>query len=182
MSEEIANIEQYKYNNKYQNSSFICKNKVYAGNKDEKIIFIGVVSIFMIILIIFSLQIAPLFFIKELIKKDESKNSMAKLKISVINDLIVIPNEVYNARFMVILTIFFLLCALYNYICCFFKEPGIIPKADYKIKPKEADNIVLNNKIPRIFQNRYCETCHIIRPPKASHCSKCNHCVNDFDQ
>ena len=34
---------------------------------------------------------------------------------------------------------------------------------------------------PRIFTERICTTCNIIRPPGASHCSLCDNCVLDFD-
>lgn len=37
-------------------------------------------------------------------------------------------------------------------------------------------------KIPTIFQKRFCNTCNILRPPKTSHCSKCDNCVRNFDQ
>jgi hypothetical protein len=37
-------------------------------------------------------------------------------------------------------------------------------------------------KIPTIFQKRFCNTCNIVRPPKTSHCSKCDNCVKNFDQ
>ncbi len=38
--------------------------------------------------------------------------------------------------------------------------------------------IVINDK--RSFL-KYCGTCQIFRPPRASHCSYCDHCVDEFD-
>lgn len=32
-----------------------------------------------------------------------------------------------------------------------------------------------------IYQERYCTTCKIMRPPLSSHCSLCDHCVKNFD-
>ena len=43
---------------------------------------------------------------------------------------------------------------------------------------KEENN---EENIPRIFTERKCTTCNIIRPPGASHCRICDNCVQDFD-
>lgn len=32
-----------------------------------------------------------------------------------------------------------------------------------------------------IYKPRYCHTCHIMKPPKASHCAICDNCVQEFD-
>jgi len=42
------------------------------------------------------------------------------------------------------------------------------------IKKKEKLDISL-------YKHRYCTTCKIMRPPKASHCSDCDNCVQNFD-
>ncbi|KAL3868550.1 hypothetical protein ACJMK2_041351 [Sinanodonta woodiana] len=33
----------------------------------------------------------------------------------------------------------------------------------------------------RQFKIRFCDTCQMFRPPRASHCSQCNSCVDEFD-
>ena len=77
----------------------------------------------------------------------------------------------------------------------FLVEPGIIPRNCPDYLNKKIDNnedvnsnkIDINNKdknkeaIPRIFTERKCRTCKIIRPPCASHCRICDNCIMDFD-
>ena len=49
----------------------------------------------------------------------------------------------------------------------------------------ENKNINISNDTaiikPRIFTERECTTCHIMRPPGASHCATCDNCVLNFD-
>lgn len=63
-------------------------------------------------------------------------------------------------------------------------DPGIIPRGN------EHEVREPNGEIPRfkprtvmgIKENlRYCTTCHVYRPPRASHCRVCDNCVEGFD-
>ena len=89
------------------------------------------------------------------------------------------------------------LCVVVEYylIMAYITEPGIIPRKCplYPIKEdleKNEENVE-NNKdkkkeekyepTPGIFTERKCETCQIMRPPGASHCSECDNCVMGFD-
>ena len=54
-------------------------------------------------------------------------------------------------------------------------------KEEISVKENNSNN---NNKkisIPKIFTERKCPTCGIIRPPSASHCRYCNNCIFNLD-
>jgi len=81
------------------------------------------------------------------------------------------------------------------------RDPGIIPRNAH---PPELDepldintpsmewvnNRAPNLKLPRVkdvlvnghtVKVKFCDTCLLYRPPRASHCSICNNCVQKFD-
>jgi hypothetical protein len=71
----------------------------------------------------------------------------------------------------------------YFMLLTYLIEPGIIPKnhPNFQGEMNKNENDEKNKAIPRIYTQRKCPTCNIIRPPGASHCSECNNCVLDFD-
>ena len=95
-----------------------------------------------------------------------------------------------------ILHILFFLTQYFIFLS-FLVEPGIIPRncpdflekkndnnedGDKNSNKIEVKNEVKNKEaIPRIFTERKCSTCKIIRPPGASHCRICDNCIMDFD-
>ncbi|EAR95352.3 DHHC zinc finger protein (macronuclear) [Tetrahymena thermophila SB210] len=77
------------------------------------------------------------------------------------------------------------------------KEINIVePQQNKKEEPKKADikykidydhqggafiEQIKHEQPIQFYTQRYCATCKIIRPPKASHCPRCDYCVKGYD-
>ena len=100
-------------------------------------------------------------------------------------------NSFFNIYLYIIGVTLYLLTAYYM-LLCYLTEPGIIPRShpDYIIKEdsstesdEEKKKINKADTVkPSIFTERKCETCNIVRPPRASHCRHCDNCVLNLDQ
>ncbi|KAL5205348.1 hypothetical protein ABZP36_033557 [Zizania latifolia] len=77
------------------------------------------------------------------------------------------------------------------------RDPGIVPRNTHPPEPESIDvgSDIGNGQTPQlrlprtkdVFVNgvvvkvKYCDTCMLYRPPRCSHCSICNNCVERFD-
>mmetsp|Transcript_29492 Transcript_29492/g.41508 ORF Transcript_29492/g.41508 Transcript_29492/m.41508 type:complete len:296 (+) Transcript_29492:85-972(+) len=91
-------------------------------------------------------------------------------------------------------TIAILIANLYLWLLCLasliytsLTDPGIIPRGPempedpsnpWKNLPPSSQNIMLAGEE---YELKWCNTCNIYRPPRATHCGTCNNCVDRFD-
>ncbi|PKU71797.1 probable protein S-acyltransferase 7 [Dendrobium catenatum] len=96
------------------------------------------------------------------------------------------------------IAVIFAACVIFLLLLTSGKDPGIIPRNAHPPELEdEADasnasagnhggpsslpptkDVVVNNIIIKV---KYCHTCMLYRPPRCSHCSICNNCVERFD-
>eukprot|EP00268_Persea_americana_P045117 TRINITY_DN45872_c0_g1_i3.p1 TRINITY_DN45872_c0_g1~~TRINITY_DN45872_c0_g1_i3.p1 ORF type:complete len:411 (+),score=32.80 TRINITY_DN45872_c0_g1_i3:264-1496(+) len=122
--------------------------------------------------------------------------TFCSLAISKINN----PNSVLGRPILTVALIITILDLLFLFLTS-ARDPGIIPR---NARPMESDDEMdlstlsmewVNGRTPHlrlprmkdvvvngiIVKVKYCETCFLYRPTRASHCSICNNCVQRFD-
>ncbi|WOH05448.1 hypothetical protein DCAR_0624864 [Daucus carota subsp. sativus] len=98
---------------------------------------------------------------------------------------------------IVVVTVLFTIYVLVLLLLTSGRDPGIVPRNAHPPEPENYDgtNVVGGGqtpglRLPRIkdvvvngitVKVKYCDTCMLYRPPRCSHCSICNNCVERFD-
>jgi palmitoyltransferase ZDHHC9/14/18 len=147
------------YNHQIGKNLIVCHGRLILGVKEQLFIFISAIISALVVFILFNIFIIPYYFYLG-------------------GCYFLIPIFYYISYFI----------GLLNYVQCFITEPGIIPRNYSKYSNDQEENDKYNIEQgeyvtrPRIYTQRFCYTCNIIRPPKVSHCYTCDNCVNNFDQ
>jgi len=94
----------------------------------------------------------------------------------------------YVTAAIYVIAVYLVVSPLAYFFIAAFSDPGIIPRGP---PPPDDDNpfrmeqqLPLTKKVEvkgMQLDTKWCDTCHIYRPIRSSHCSTCNNCVEKFD-
>ncbi|KAF8719652.1 hypothetical protein HU200_024395 [Digitaria exilis] len=103
----------------------------------------------------------------------------------------------YNAGYAIpVVALLFMIYVLVLLLITSAQDPGIVPRAAHppeeefsygnalsggtpgRLQFPRVKEVMVNGMLVKV---KYCDTCMIYRPPRCSHCSICNNCVERFD-
>jgi len=84
---------------------------------------------------------------------------------------------------LLVISLLLVIASLTTLLLAYSSDPGIIPRGE-EVEDRDED-VYMDSRTIEVngitLKMKYCETCKIWRPPRASHCSICNNCVEKFD-
>jgi len=102
---------------------------------------------------------------------------------------LVIPGFVEQFKILgiviTILEMLLFISVISNFLVASVMDPGVISKATESEEQHQFETRSPMYKTIEIrgisVRMKWCVTCHFYRPPRCSHCSLCDHCINSFD-